>query len=323
MSRHNSSTSNFKDSVLFVIIKVAAYFAILFAIFFNVITPQYIHNYCASLLDKMERLESIDEPKIALLGHSGLSFGIRSKVIEDELNMPVVNMGLHGGLGNAFYENMAKINVTPGDIYVICHSDFTGDGGILNPAIAWITIENHWNLYRLIPTDQWYEMGLAFPTYVKKSLNLYLTDTGNGIEDSSYCRYSFNEYGDDIYSATHEEHYEFPEDFVLSAPKIDEQTVRRLNELNRYVTSRGASLVICAYPIPYNEKTDAQAFSAFGEELQERLDCTVISDYTDYFFPFEDFYNTEMHLTDEAAYRMSAQLAEDLKEYVEGREENG
>ena len=75
---------------------------------FNML-PQYENGYCASLIDKVNRLKSINEPKIVLLGNSNLAFGIDSKMLEESMNMPVVNMGLHGGDGNAFHEEMAKI----------------------------------------------------------------------------------------------------------------------------------------------------------------------------------------------------------------------
>ena len=64
------------------------------------LSPQYLGNYQASLIDKVQRLESIHEPKIVLIGDSNLAFGIDSEKIEEAFDMPVVNMGLHGGLGN-------------------------------------------------------------------------------------------------------------------------------------------------------------------------------------------------------------------------------
>ena len=67
---------------------------------------QYLNNYQASVIDKIQRLESIKEPKIILVGNSNVAFGINSKMIEDALGMPVVNLGLHGAMGNTFHENM-------------------------------------------------------------------------------------------------------------------------------------------------------------------------------------------------------------------------
>ena len=79
-----------------------------------VIGRQYNDNYDAALVDKVERLKSITEPKIILVGDSNVAFGINSKKIEEELGMPVVNLGLHGALGNAFHEQIAKLDIGGG-----------------------------------------------------------------------------------------------------------------------------------------------------------------------------------------------------------------
>ena len=41
------------------------------------ISPQFTHKYNASFIDKMNRLESISEPKIVLVSNSNLAFGIQ------------------------------------------------------------------------------------------------------------------------------------------------------------------------------------------------------------------------------------------------------
>ena len=81
-----------------------------------IIGSQHEDGYCASLIDKAARLESINDPKIILVGNSNLSFGMDSRRVQEALNMPVVNLGLHGGLGNAFHEDIAKLNINSGDI---------------------------------------------------------------------------------------------------------------------------------------------------------------------------------------------------------------
>ena len=111
--------------------------------FFVRILPQHLESYNASLLDKVQRLQNLNEAKIVLIGNSNVAFGFQSELIEEAYNMPVVNMGLHGGLGNAFHERMAKINVHEGDIYVICHHTFSDDGKIEDVQLAWITLENY------------------------------------------------------------------------------------------------------------------------------------------------------------------------------------
>lgn len=98
--------------------------------FVGIIMPQYEYSYNAALLDKIARLESIQEPKIVLVGNSNLPFGIKSELIEEAFHMPVVNMGMQGSLGNAFHEEMAKINVQNGDIIILFHTEFSDNDAI-------------------------------------------------------------------------------------------------------------------------------------------------------------------------------------------------
>lgn len=321
MSRQNLSTSNSKNSIFLVAVKLFAFCAALLAVFWTFISPQYLYDYNASLMDKMERLNTIDQPKIVLIGNSNLAFGIRSQLIEEAFDMEVVNMGLHGGLGNAFHEEMAKENLNPGDIVIVCHTEFPNFDKVGNPALAWLTIENHPQLWCCVPARAWYDMVLAFPTYAKNCINLFLWGEGNHDPgDTCYSRLSFNEYGDNIYSTTHEVRYTLPDDYTPLFPTIEEPTANRLNELNRYITDKGATLLIAGYPIPFRDGKDTkQPFLDFQAQLESLVNCPVISNYTDYLYPEDLFYDGIWHLNEDGAIIRTDQLIKDLKAYFDTR----
>lgn len=290
--------------------------------FFCEISPQYENGYNASLLDKTERLKSIQEPKIVLIGNSNVSFGFQSELIQEKYGMPVVNMGLHGGLDNAFHEEMAKINVKEGDIYVICHHTFADDSKIDDIELAWITLENHWDLYSLLNKEDISSMLTGFPDYMKKAavlwglglINQEAAKNYNAESDACYSRDAFNEYGDNVYPRE-EGNFTFKEQ---SLPEINDTCINRLNELNQYLEERGATMVVAGYPIGKGEYTPSkEEFAAFQKELEERLDCEVISDYRDYFFDYQYFYNSFLHLTDEGARLRTEQLNKDLEKVLE------
>ena len=96
---------------------------------------------------------------------------------------------------------------------------------------------------------------------------------------------------------------------------------RRLNQYNRLIQSKGASLVIAGYPIAYGEYANftQEDFNVFQENLQAAVDCDVISRYSDYFYPYTYFYDTILHLTAEGADVRTAQLISDLKKWMETR----
>ena len=290
--------------------------ALVFALHFFVIGNQNLGSFQAALLDKTERLRSIGEPKIILVGNSNLAFGVDSEKIQEALGMPVVNMGLHGGLGNAFLENMGKLDISEGDIVVVCHSDYDDDGTIPDPALAWITVEMHPEFWKLIPAKAIPQMLKAYPSYLYSSAVRFLTGSPKNVPETgtSYSRAGFNAFGDVCVRG--EDSFVFTEGSV-AVPQVGEETAARLNELNRYILSRGATMVVAGYPIGSGEFTPAEAeFDAVEAQLREALDCPVISRFADYFLPYSCFYDTVFHLNDEGVKLRTGQLIADLQDWM-------
>lgn len=311
MNKQSLFTSNF-NRIIKLYLK-AMLLCVLLIVFLNFIMPQYSDGYNAGLIDKVERLESIDGPKIVLIGNSNLAFGIQSELLEREMQMPVVNMGLHGSLGNAFHEEMARINVHEGDIYVLCHTEYNDDGTIKDPTVAWMTLENHTDLWKLLRTEDILPMLKAYPNYLRKCLDLCINEEGEVDQAYIYSRSAFNEYGDIEYERI-ENIYEFSN---VTPPVIGEGAVQRINALNEWLQSQGAELVITLPPFGSGEYTTSEIeFETFQEELESKLECAVISRYVDYMFDYSYFYDTNWHLTSEGATLRTEQLVQDLKQHL-------
>jgi hypothetical protein len=312
MHKNNSFIFSSKKNLLF-FFKLLLLFIIVIAFLLHVM-PQYSKSYTASLIDKVERLESIDEPKIVLIGNSNLAFGIKSEMIEEAFDMPVVNMGLHGAIGNAFHEQMAKLNVHEGDIYIIAHTSYADDDSIPDPTIAWLAVEDHMELWKLLRSNDIWKMIKSYPIYLSKALVLYANGNGNSLDDGT-SREAFNKYGD-VISPRPQSEYTFVS--KVRPPSINDITINRINELNEYLQKRGATLLVAGYPIGKGELTaPEEEFVAFQEELASKLTCTVISDFRDYMFDYKYFYNTQFHLTDEGTILRTKQLILDLQNYLD------
>ena len=70
---------------------------IVVGIIFMIPLPE--NSYDFAIIDKHRILAGTKSPKIVLAGGSNLAFGIDSAEIENKLNIPLVNMGLHAGIG--------------------------------------------------------------------------------------------------------------------------------------------------------------------------------------------------------------------------------
>lgn len=311
MNKHNLFISN-SNKKIELGIKLVFLLCIILC-FFYYVSNQYSEDYCAALIDKVERLKSIEEPKIVLLGNSNIAFGIDSEMIEKELGMPVVNMGLHGNLGNMFHEEMARINVTEGDIYVLCHTSYDDPSVILDPVIGWITIENHLELYPILRNEDIWPMLKAYPIYLKRCLNRYSENYLEPAEENIYSRKAFNIYGD-VGELRTENLKEFEE--MLPIPQLSAENVERINKLTKWLEKKGATLVIAGYPIADGEMTPKkEEYIKFQEELEETVECEVISDFTDYMYDYKYFFDTKFHLITEGAKMRTVQLISDLREW--------
>ncbi|MBQ9564495.1 MAG: hypothetical protein IJU98_02805, partial [Synergistaceae bacterium] len=56
-------------------------------------------------------------------------------------------------------------------------------------------------------------------------------------------------------------------------------------------------------------------YRAFQAELKKKMDCAVISDYTEYFMQYVYFYDTSLHLTEEGAKIRTKKLIADIKRW--------
>ena len=302
---------------VFLLLLLTAVLLCMVAIFdFTVVRNQYSHFYTASLIDKVDRLCSITEPKIILVGNSNVSFGMDSALLESAMGMPVVNLGLQGGLGNAFHEEIAKLNIRQGDIVVVSHIDYADNDKLESAELAWITVEKNPQLLKILRPKDWIPMLRAYPNYAFQCFVRWLRGWNTIPEGTLYIREGVNGYGDFVMRTGQEtQSYSFHPG-ELSVPEVGDACIIRLNALNEYIREKGAQLVVSYYPIADGEYTPSrEEYHAFAQKLNSQLHCPVISDIDDYFFPYDCFFDTKYHLNEVGARLRTEQLIRDLQKW--------
>ncbi len=276
---------------------------------------QYTKAYTAAVVDKVARLESMEESKIILVGNSNVAIGFDSAAIEEAFDMPVVNLGLHGALCNSFHEGLAMLNINEGDIVVVAHSDYNDDTSVMDADILWLTLENNTELLPVLRLDYAWKLIKGFPAYLQNNFWLSITGTGNAEWDGIYARDVFNEYGDNVYPRPESEYtFSAADTFEIS---VSDVTTDRLNELNEYCIAQGATLVVAGFPVADGDYTaSTESYTDAWAQLEAALDCAVISDITDYFIPYEYFYDTRLHLTEDGVNIRTEQFIADLTAYL-------
>jgi hypothetical protein len=277
------------------------------------------NDYMAAMIDKHKRLDSLPSPKVILVGASNLAFGLNCKLIEDSLNIPVVDMGLHGGLGLSFILNEGRSNIRRGDIVIVSIEYYVGVKG--DPQLVKKTID----LYP--PAAQYIEAGgfnaIVHPHYLGAYIKHIQTTILQGIPEGAvraapnwgYRRGLFSEYGDVVGELN------LPKPDELKDSKIGNADYREgideLNDFAAYVRSRGAS-VYFVYP-DYAESAyqkNKKAIDYLVDQFQSRLNIEIISTPEDFVLPDSNFIDTVYHLTKEGREKRTIKLISILKEKV-------
>ncbi len=283
------------------------------------ICPQYTTGYGGSVPDKVRRLESLNSPKIILCGNSNVAFGFNSKLLEENIGMPVVNMGYHAGVGNAVNERLALFNISKGDIVVLSQLSYEdGDDEIANPELALLTFENYFHLLRVFHLKDYPRLIQSFPRYTYKCLYRFLYHKDKVAKnDTVWSKAAFNEYGDIEYARP------ATKDDIAISPldrTVGKKSMERIAKFADYCKKRGATLVIAAPPFLKDEKiNNLEKNDKFWSDLKIMAKCPVISDNRDYIYDLKYFYDTSNHLTDEGARLRTEQLTKDLKKFLENR----
>lgn len=180
----------YKSIIFFLIISITIFFlAFTYKKLYDIET-----DYMASIINKHKRLEQFNDNRLLLVGGSNLAFGINSALIEKELNVNVINLGLHAGLGFDFIINEAISSVKTGDIILLSLEYY-----IYNESYQPTTyLVDH--TQKIFPSSKNF-----YHISTKDKFLLWLRNSSKRFEkqeiliDSVYNRKSFNKYGDVIW----------------------------------------------------------------------------------------------------------------------------
>ena len=182
-------------------LRIAA-FALLALLPFGLITVigescenPYNGAFTAALEDKYERLSSGEGGRLILIGGSSLPFGVRSDVLEEQLGMPVVNLGTYAALGTKAMCEIALACVKPGDVLILAPELSPQTYSLyFNAEYMWEAVSEKREIIGAFSRDERRSMRAAYlPFLIGKIKN---SGSGSSFDGSVYARSSFNEYGD-------------------------------------------------------------------------------------------------------------------------------
>ena len=275
-----------------------------FALFF-IPNKKIENNSLYSSIDKHRRLDSLDSPKIVFVGGSNLAYGLNSKMIEDSLGIPVVNMGLHAGFGLKFMMNEVVRSIDKGDIVVLSpeYHHFYGTVFQGEKVLVALLVDVDKRNFRFIDLQQFlYLLPKAIDYGVSKLMfkQMDIMDAGNGKNyEAVYKRNSFNEYGDENM------HWSYPNEKIMGMAvpekdvKLNTQTFDAIVKFKKKIESHQAVLIMLP---PAFQQSSYENYKPVISQIENKLKdqgTPFIVDTEDAAFPDSLFFNTIFHLNKE------------------------
>lgn len=269
-------------------------------LFASIITTneQEANDYMGAIINKHYRIEHIREPKLIFAGGSNLAFGINSSKIEKELSIPVVNLGLHAGLGLSFMLKELEYSCRAGDVVFISPEYF-------------LSLDGEYKLKK--HTKAIYNIaGKFYNVNVVDETNLHIEKTRSNIKsftikrqkqndnlsqrkDSLYYREGFNEYGDVI------SHLDRPQPKKLIGKNKLAYTywggISILNEFAIYAKKNNIRVFFIYPTYPKSEyRINKRSIVRYADDLSSNLKMEIIGQPDDFVFDDALFFDTIYHL---------------------------
>ena len=267
----------------------------------------------AVVIDKNHRLDCLPSPKIILVGGSNVCYGINSKIIEDSLKMPVVDMSINANMGMVFYLNQIKHSLNKGDIVIGIpeYAAYNGENMQGNSGIYALGIIEKKNFNFLTPF-QWLNFPLYTGDLVKDNYTaLFASSRKTKI---NMGRFLYNKYGDYVGHERDTSHSSsFRNDKIynlnIQENKLDHRFVDLLSSFSKFAQEKG-----CHY---------MQAFPVYSKTFFSKNYALQIHDALpgikwlgtpeQYLYGFEDLYDSPNHLIYNKVDERTLKLVKDLK----------
>ena len=292
-----------------------------FAVFFMVtelIENQYRNTFVAELEDKCNRLNEVEGKKIVFVGGSSLPFGLRSDLIEQEIEgYSAVNFGLYATLGTKVMMDLSKMNINKGDIVILAPELNEQTYSLyFNPVALEEALDGFSDKFRYLSVKDNLSLFYNYYKFALKKLE-YSSKKSTPDPIGIYRHDSFNDYGD----IAVEREYNImvngvdPNMYVYTDERLlDESFIDYVNDYVGYVNKQGADIYFNFSPTNQLAlKSSKVARQKFQSNIQEKLNCKLLCNIEDCIINEGYFYDTNFHLNSSGAVYFTNTIINNLK----------
>ena len=272
-------------------------------------------HFLLATLDKEHRLYQLSSPKIVVVGGSNTIFNINSRTITDLVGYPVVNMGLHAGLGLIFMLNEIEPAIRKGDIIIIMpeYAQFYRELFFGGRIVTRLLSLNPRFIRYVSTRQQIFEImkGLGLET---RSKIVYLL--GQSADEETYSRSAFNECGDLMAELVGDQPLAQLAGETYKIRRLDEINKPAIQELNDFYARMqvcGANVYLALPAIPIEKYSDNRIeINDLYSYLKENLEIPILFSPKTALVPARDFYDTYYHLNTNGRERYTTVLLNHL-----------
>lgn len=267
----------------------------------------FVHSdYFDSLIDKETRAETLVGPKLIFAGGSNLAFGINSERIQNDLNLPCVNMGVNAGLGLKFVLDEAERVSKKGDIILLC-PEYTmpidGNPDLTEQAVSALPrIYNGFSVkekiafqyQRVLHTLSFERTQNIFWWLVKGDYKKFISK-----DDPTfvYLRSGFNQFGDEVSHCIKKTDNLYSGDTTTVTFGYDKARIDLINQFSLREKQQGVQVYYMPPCFPRDKFiNDPDSIVAIDRSLRKALLPEEIGSESDFLYPDSLFYNTLYHL---------------------------
>lgn len=297
--------------------------AILIALVFAGIGPDPDHYFAGSRL-QLELIKSTPSPRIILVGGSNVSFGIDAELMQQTLGMPVINDGLHAGLGVVPLRELQDY-IRPGDVIIISlEYQLFSSRGMMDGDLAFLS---DWIEYAPERTkflsDPWRETPALYATMLQRKVNREVNTFlfGGSLEEvrNVFVGTRYNSNGDFI---GHLQQVSTPRRKISFEPYpisiVQEEIFLFLERFHRMAREKGAEVY---FEAPASRRTNCKntgeaSMANFFRTFEERSSIPVLTPLDEVCLPDKYFFDTAYHLNAEGRQVRTERLIENWYQHT-------
>lgn len=281
------------------------------------------NSFTAATIDKHHLLAQPQNSRVIFVGGSSAAFGMNSQMIQQQLKVQPINMGINGGIGAEFMLNEVKSDLKPGDLVVVSLEYESFRDFPPNPKFTFDVIEARWQNVQFLPA-----------AYIPALLDKGLMSIGSSLRRTLstlntspdrkpyYARSGFNQFGDmtahyalgDRISQVTEEQRNFR--FTLNSEGI-QRMITALNAFHQVAQARQAKVIYVYPPLLSNVVAANQGeIRKLDTALRQALAFPILDRPEDAAYPENEHFDTRYHLNRSGSQKRTQHLVQILSAYL-------